>query len=476
MREWTNHGLMCAGLWLAWQGSDPAVAQQPRPIPLSISSGNPRVYPSATATPHAMPPATAAPIGKAPTAAGPSSMWADVLGLNSPSPSASQTQPSPPRSPSLSVSSNVRWEVLGRSVEGRVIEFAQFGDGPHQVLVVGALEGDKPEGSAMAEYLAAHLSRFPKRLTDVTITIVRDPNPDGRARRSAANYRGVLLDQNFNTPGWQRSKSTGPAAESEPETRALAELLIDVQPERVIILGTGGDTTRVAFAGPDEPLAKQVALEAGAQLEQRETLRQPGSLASYTGDDRGIPTIRLGLKPEASADKIWSDQKRAILTAVGCGSPLDFMPVVVKYGARKPRQTTGVAPAGSTIAYPSMPLVGAVPGSDNPAANAPPATLPYQDVRQGLPTVRIERVRKEGSQPSGIEPSAISGQQSVSLPIQAPPMVPIKAGPTPQVNLQPLPPVTREPPIPATSLQPPIALPGGNTPSRPIIAYPKTGF
>ena len=91
----------------------------------------------------------------------------------------------------------VNWQLLGRSAEGRAIEYVQFGTGEHQVLVIGALRGNEPEGVAQAQSLASHLARFPRRLEDVTITIVRDPNPDGRARRIAGNVRGVELNQNF---------------------------------------------------------------------------------------------------------------------------------------------------------------------------------------------------------------------------------------------------------------------------------------
>ena len=38
----------------------------------------------------------------------------------------------------------VRWDVLGRSLENRVIEYSQFGNGKHRVLVVGACAAMSP--------------------------------------------------------------------------------------------------------------------------------------------------------------------------------------------------------------------------------------------------------------------------------------------------------------------------------------------
>ncbi|MBL9165915.1 MAG: hypothetical protein JNL18_24540 [Planctomycetaceae bacterium] len=405
--------------------------------------------------------------------------------MNSPPTAAPQTQPSQPRAPSLPVSNIVQWEVLGRSVEGRVIEFAQFGKGPHQVLVIGALEGDKPEGVAMAEFLAAHLARFPKRTGDVTVTIVRDPNPDGRARRTPTNARGVLLDRNFNTPGWQRQGPvTGPESDSEPETRGLAELLVDVQPERVVIFGTATSKATLGFTGPDEPLAKQVALEAGAQLLTRESMRIPGSLASYTGDDRGVPTLRMSFVPAANADAIWSEQKRAILTAVGCGSPLDFMPLVANYGPRKPRQVSG-----APLAQPVQPLVGAVPPSAAPEVDGQPPPQPemirFESLKQGLPTVAIDRTRIRRTTESAFDELRTDAIATSGPPQTLAPMVPLApqvAQPaTPQI-MQPAAMTTvPQPPIPVLQRLPPVESsfesPGrlNLPPARPIVDYPRTG-
>ena len=229
----------------------------------------------------------------------------------------------------------VRWDVLGRSFENRVIEYAQFGSGQHRVLVVGALRGDEPEGVALAQFLGEHLTRFPQRLGDVTVTIVRDPNPDGRARRTSGNARGVELDRNFISSGWRTATERLPAGqqpESEPETRVLADLMIDVRPERVVVLGTSPRRTAVVYCGPAEYLAAQVAIEIGGQASRAEPSATAGSLMTMTGVDRGIPTLWIGLAPQASGDAIWSANKRGLLTAIGCGTAVEFVSVALPRG------------------------------------------------------------------------------------------------------------------------------------------------
>jgi hypothetical protein len=48
------------------------------------------------------------------------------------------------------------WNVVGRSVEDRVIEYRQFGQGERQVLVVGPLDGDTTAALALVELLGDH--------------------------------------------------------------------------------------------------------------------------------------------------------------------------------------------------------------------------------------------------------------------------------------------------------------------------------
>ncbi|MEX2560447.1 MAG: M14 family zinc carboxypeptidase [Pirellulales bacterium] len=215
---------------------------------------------------------------------------------------------------------SVTWERLGASAEGRPIEFVQLGGGPRRVLVVGSLEGDRPEGLELAAYLAAHLARFPGRAAQATVTIVRDPNPDGRLRRTTGNARGVHLEQNFPTSNWHkvpasRYWTSGREPDSEPETRILNDLLDDVAPDRILILSSAPAPASLTYAGPAEQFAGAVALQAGLWPKPLDPAAA-GSLAAYAGRDRGTPIIVLGLPIRSSPHDNWSRYKRALLAAL----------------------------------------------------------------------------------------------------------------------------------------------------------------
>lgn len=120
--------------------------------------------------------------------------------------------------------------VIGHSAEGREIRATRVGDeqAPVKVLVVGDVHGNEPAGEAIVRAL---------RKTDVDgvqFWLVRTANPDGRAKRTRQNARGVDLNRNFPYRWAAGAKGTyypGPKAGSEPETKALMRLVRRVRPQ-----------------------------------------------------------------------------------------------------------------------------------------------------------------------------------------------------------------------------------------------------
>jgi hypothetical protein len=85
------------------------------------------------------------------------------------------------------------------------------------------------------------------------VWIVRNLNPDGVARGTRLNGRGVDLNRNF-PAGWRRSgrrwdaEYSGPRPLSEPETRAARKLVRFVRPKITIFGLSGGQAQRSAAA------------------------------------------------------------------------------------------------------------------------------------------------------------------------------------------------------------------------------------
>jgi hypothetical protein len=123
---------------------------------------------------------------------------------------------------------------LGRSEDGRPIVAPRAGD-PHgpRVLVVGCVHGSECAGIAVAHALE-------RVHAPADLWIVPDLNPDGYARGTRQNGRGVDLNANWSSQwrGGGRPWDTyypGPRPFSERETRIARNLIVRLRP-RVTIL------------------------------------------------------------------------------------------------------------------------------------------------------------------------------------------------------------------------------------------------
>lgn len=166
-------------------------------------------------------------------------------------------------------------ERIGRSVEGRPIGLTRVGDpaASHKVLVVGCVHGDECAGRALVAALA---QATPPPGTQ--LLLVRNANPDGFARRTRGNARGVDLNRNA-AEGWRSTaRAPGPGPFSEPETRALRALILRERPALTLWY-------HQALAVVDRPetgdtrLARTYARRTGLPL--RRLPAHPGSLSRW---------------------------------------------------------------------------------------------------------------------------------------------------------------------------------------------------
>jgi murein peptide amidase A len=140
--------------------------------------------------------------------------------------------------------------VIGHSVEGREIRATRVGEegAPVNVLVVGSVHGNEPAGDAIVTALRR------ERVEGVTFWLVRTGNPDGRARNTRQNARGVDLNRNFPwrwRAGPRGTYFPGRRAGSEPETQALMRLVRRVRPQLGIYYHQAlGMTVRAEGADP----------------------------------------------------------------------------------------------------------------------------------------------------------------------------------------------------------------------------------
>lgn len=133
----------------------------------------------------------------------------------------------------------VRQERLGRSAQGRPIAVTRIrSDGAtvrRRVLVVGCIHGDECAGRA----IVARLRAAPAVPDGAELLLVSNLNPDGFALRRRQNARGVDLNRNgsagrrdLGPPGSRYY--AGSRAWSEPESRAIRELILRARPDVVV--------------------------------------------------------------------------------------------------------------------------------------------------------------------------------------------------------------------------------------------------
>jgi protein MpaA len=124
---------------------------------------------------------------------------------------------------------------VGMSVEGRPITAVRRGDpSGRRVLIFGVIHGDEQAGLQ----IVALLRQLPVP-AGVDLYLVDSMNPDGVANNTRGNANGVDLNRNFpynwgpigSQGDWQWA---GPTAASEPETRAVVELISALRPDLVM--------------------------------------------------------------------------------------------------------------------------------------------------------------------------------------------------------------------------------------------------
>ena len=185
-------------------------------------------------------------------------------------------------------------QVIGRSVQGRPILAYHVGDpvAPARVLVVGCIHGDE---CAAFPVVARLIRQRPPR--GVQLWVVPSVNPDGRRAGTRGNAHGVDLNRNFPLrwrPIARPSRyHSGPRPLSEPESRAVANLVRTIKPDLSIWFHQPERNVR----DPDRsPEARRYARLVG--LPFLPLAAPPGTVAEWTECAR---TRRRGLRRGAPA-------------------------------------------------------------------------------------------------------------------------------------------------------------------------------
>lgn len=224
----------------------------------------------------------------------------------------------------LMKSSNIKSWTIGYSVLGNALEAFQMGDQGEVIHFLGGVHGDEPEGVALAQRLKQYLIQNANQFQDKTLIVVPIVNPDGFKNETRVNANKVDLNRNFPSKDWPLKydeKSTqpryypGPEANSEPETKAIVELIETTQPKKIISFHSL-IPHQINYDGPAKALAHAMSGHNQYPVTEHIGYETPGSLGSYAGQDKNIAVITYELPEKISPNKAWDDALGAILEAI----------------------------------------------------------------------------------------------------------------------------------------------------------------
>jgi predicted deacylase len=211
--------------------------------------------------------------------------------------------------------------VLGHSVQGRPLVLHRFSRWGGGTLVIGGIHGDEPTSVEVAERLVVLLARNPDGWDDAPVAVLPRANPDGLARGTRVNARGVDLNRNFASANWtprrpKHPRFGGPQPESEPETRAILRAIAMTAPARIVSIHSITDGRECNnFDGPAEYLARAMS-EANGYPVVASLGACHGSLGNWAGVDREVPIITLELPRHEPGDEAWTRNRSALMRVI----------------------------------------------------------------------------------------------------------------------------------------------------------------
>ncbi len=199
--------------------------------------------------------------------------------------------------------------------DNRELEVQVLGSGAEVVMMIATIHGDESAGTPLLHRLASHLKSNPDLLNGVQLVLVPIANPDGFDRNRRTNSQGVDLNRNFPTSNFSNRSRNGDSPLSQWESRALHDLILHWNPNRVVSIHQ--PLRCIDYDGAAKTLAEAMAMT--CDLPVRRLGSRPGSLGTLLGVDMGIPIVTVELPGSAtrySQQKLWDRYGEMLLVAI----------------------------------------------------------------------------------------------------------------------------------------------------------------
>jgi murein peptide amidase A len=210
--------------------------------------------------------------------------------------------------------------VIGHTVLGRPIEALHFVPPSYAkprdpAVLFGAIHGDEPVTQLQLERLADELVERPPGRDTWIIPVL---NVDGVLAGSKNNANDVDLNRSFAAASWSAEYKAGyfpgKTPESEPEVRALVDLIDRVGARRLIALHATYQCMN--WDGAGRALAEEMARLSGYPANGDIGYPTPGSFGSKYGVDRGLEVVTVEVPYLVVDEAAWTETRAALRWSV----------------------------------------------------------------------------------------------------------------------------------------------------------------
>ena len=182
---------------------------------------------------------------------------------------------------------------------GRELELIKPAAGTFNVLVVGVIHGDEPQGKGL-------ITNYLKKVKESRLGFIPVLNPDGLAQNTRTNANNVDLNRNFPATTWEYTNKNeywgGEKPASEVETRFLINIIEEFKPKLILTLHAPYKV--VNYDGNALVYAKEISKLTGYPVSSDIGYPTPGSFGTYAGIEKNIPVITLELDEGCSITEL----------------------------------------------------------------------------------------------------------------------------------------------------------------------------
>ena len=213
------------------------------------------------------------------------------------------------------------WNTLTKSAGNRAIPFKVMTgkNNNKNIFLIGGVHGNETEGvQFMFDFCTEFALNNNESPFEHNLILIPVLNPDGLFNARRTNDNKVDLNRNMPTKDWTKEHTEekffpGIEAGSEPETKGLISLIEQYTPDYIVSFHSWKPL--INYNGPAKKFAENIYNKLPMEIVDDIGYPTPGSLGTWAGFERKIPTITLEFERGLNLDQIYPISKEAILNS-----------------------------------------------------------------------------------------------------------------------------------------------------------------